>query len=48
MFYHSESTLSKHAILHAVKGDGAEMLGAAPDGDVHEIKLVAVGGLAKF
>jgi hypothetical protein len=24
-------------VLRAVKGDGTEMLGAAPDGDVHEI-----------
>ncbi len=32
--------MSRTAFLRAVKGDGAEMLGAAPDGNVHEIELI--------
>jgi hypothetical protein len=29
-------------VLRAVKGDGAEMLGAAPDGDVHRFIFAVI------
>jgi hypothetical protein len=35
-------------VLRAVKGDGAEMLGAVPDGNVHEINLILAFQIGLF